>query len=81
MDGGDGDLTEIEATLTAQGEHTLLVIEDRGIDLKEALLHGAGWQVHVEDLTAYLTGRPAGDWKARWIELTPAYQERGIDAG
>lgn len=79
MDGGDGDISEIEATLTEDGDHTLLVVEDRGIGLPEAPLHGAGWQVHLEDLGQHVAGEPAGDWRARWVELTPAYVARGLD--
>jgi hypothetical protein len=36
-------------------------------------LHGAGWQVHIDDLGRYLAGGQSM-WKARWEELTPAYQ-------
>lgn len=48
--------------------------------------HGAGWQVHLEDLgrslethsPAHVGGwseqKPAATWHARWTELTPAYQ-------
>jgi hypothetical protein len=35
--------------------------------------HGAGWQAHVEDLCRYLAGGQSM-WKARWEELSPAYQ-------
>jgi hypothetical protein len=37
--------------------------------------YGAGIQVHVEDLTAYLAGRERCDANARFDELTPAYEE------
>ena len=37
--------------------------------------YGAGIQVHVEDLAAYLAGRERGDVDARWRELQPAYEE------
>ncbi|HEV2451404.1 MAG TPA: hypothetical protein VGS62_05715 [Streptosporangiaceae bacterium] len=38
--------------------------------------HGAGWQAHIEDLAAHLAGRPAADWRTRWAELAPAYQDQ-----
>jgi uncharacterized protein YndB with AHSA1/START domain len=65
----------LEATLTADGDHTLLVIEDRGLPLEQIAAYGAGDQVHVEDLAAYLAGRERCDARARWQELHPAYQE------
>jgi uncharacterized protein YndB with AHSA1/START domain len=65
----------IEVTLTADGDHTLLVIEDRGLPLEQIAAYGAGDQVHVEDLAAYLAGSERCDPRARWQELHPAYQE------
>ena len=37
--------------------------------------YGAGVQIHVEDLAAYLAGRDRVDAAARWDELQPAYQD------
>ena len=65
----------IEATLTADGDHTVLVIEDRGLPLEQIAAYGAGDQIHVEDLAAYLAGRERCDARSRWQELHPAYQE------
>ena len=65
----------VEATLTADGDHTVLVIEDRGLPLEQLAAYGAGDQVHVEDLAAYLAGREHCDARARWQELHPTYQE------
>src|SRR4051812_41527323 len=41
-----------EATLTADGDgdHTILVIEDRGVPLDHIAAYGAGDQIHLEDL-------------------------------
>lgn len=64
----------IEATLTASGDQTVLVIEDRGVPLEHIAAYGAGDQVHVEDLDAYLAGGERCDAQARWRELQPAYQ-------
>ena len=36
--------------------------------------YGVGWQIHAENLAAYLAGRTRGDTKARWDDLVPAYQ-------
>jgi uncharacterized protein YndB with AHSA1/START domain len=65
----------VEATLTAVGDHTMLVIEDRGLPLKQIAAYGAGDQIHVEDLAAYLAGRERCNARERWHELHPAYQE------
>ena len=69
----------IEATLTADGDHTVLVIEDRGVPLENIAAYGAGDQVHVEDLAAYLDGRERCDARVRWQELQPAYQQLAAD--
>jgi uncharacterized protein YndB with AHSA1/START domain len=63
----------IEATLTADGDQTVLVIEARGMPLDLLAAYGAGNQVHVEDLAAYLAGRGRVDAQARWAELEPLY--------
>jgi uncharacterized protein YndB with AHSA1/START domain len=65
----------IEATLTADGDQTLLVIEVQGMPLDTIAFYGAGWQIHAENLAAYLAGRERGDTEARWAELVPLYQD------
>ena len=75
MSPGTSDETVIEAMLAPEHDKTRLVIEERGIPLDELAYHGAGWQAHVEDLTAHIHSRQAGDWKARWTALTPAYED------
>jgi uncharacterized protein YndB with AHSA1/START domain len=65
----------IEVTLTAHGEQTVLVIEVRGMPLDTIAAYGAGWQIHAENLAAYLAGRDRVDGEARWHELVPAYQD------
>jgi uncharacterized protein YndB with AHSA1/START domain len=68
-----GDLSEV--TLTADGDQTILVIEVRGMPLDAIAFYGVGWQIHAENLAAYLAGHMRGDTKARWDDLVPAYQE------
>jgi uncharacterized protein YndB with AHSA1/START domain len=63
-----------EATLTADGEQTILVIEVRGMPLDKIFAYGAGWQIHAENLAAYLAGREPDDVEARWTALVPTYQ-------
>ena len=71
----------VEATLTADGDQTVLVIEDRGLPLEQIAAYGAGNQVHVEDLSAYLAGGERCDARARWAELHPAYQRLAEQMG
>ena len=65
----------IEATLTADGDATILVWEERGMPIDLLAPYGAGVQVHVEDLGAYLDGRERCDADTRFEQLLPAYEE------
>jgi uncharacterized protein YndB with AHSA1/START domain len=76
---GKPDEQVIEATLTADGGQTVLVWEERGMPVDLLAPYGAGIQVHVEDLAAYLVGRGRCDADARWNELVPAYQDLAAD--
>ena len=71
----------IEVTLAADGGQTILVWEERGLPLDHLAAYGAGIQVHVEDLAAYIAGRGRGDAEARWGELLPAYQDLAANVG
>jgi uncharacterized protein YndB with AHSA1/START domain len=71
---GQPDEDVIEATLTADGGQTILVWEERGMPLNLLAAYGAGVQIHVEDLAAYLAGRERVEAAARWDELQPAYE-------
>jgi uncharacterized protein YndB with AHSA1/START domain len=68
------DEQSIEVTLTAGGGKTTLVWEERGMPVAYLAGYGAGIQVHVEDLGAYLAGRERCDAGARMGELFPAYE-------
>ena len=69
----------VEATLHPDGDGTLLVLEIRGTPLDVIAFYGAGWQVHVERLAAYLAGSPDGVAEARMDELVPHYLELAAD--
>jgi uncharacterized protein YndB with AHSA1/START domain len=71
--------TLIVAELVADGDQTILTIEERGLPLDEAADHGAGWQAHLEDLAGHLAGQNHVDWHARWAELAPSYRAMSID--
>jgi uncharacterized protein YndB with AHSA1/START domain len=78
---GQPDEDVIEATLAAGGDQAILVWEERGMPLDLLAAYGAGVQIHVEDLAAYLAGRERGDAKVRWNELFPAYQDLAASVG
>jgi uncharacterized protein YndB with AHSA1/START domain len=71
----------IEVTLAADGDQTILVVEERGMPLDLLAAYGAGVQVHVEHLAAHLAGRELGDADARWDELQPAYEDLAAEVG
>jgi len=75
-DADEPDEQDIEVTLTADGDQTIVVWEERGMPLDLLSAYGAGVQLHVEDLADHLAGRERrDDTKARWDELHPAYQD------
>jgi uncharacterized protein YndB with AHSA1/START domain len=66
----------IEVKLTADGDQSILVWEERGMPLELIAAYGAGVQVHVEDLADHVAGlERREDAEARWEELHPAYQD------
>lgn len=65
----------IEATLTADRDRTLLAWEEGGMPAELVAAYGAGVQVHVEDLGAYLAGGERCEADARFDELFPVYEE------
>lgn len=87
---GTADESHLEAWLSPEGSRTRLVVEERGLPIGALHFHGAGWQVHLEDLgrslaldgPAHADGwseqRPAAAWRARWTELTPVYRSTDV---
>jgi uncharacterized protein YndB with AHSA1/START domain len=65
----------IEVTLTADGDGTAVVWEERGMPVEQLPAYGAGIQVHVEDLASHLAGGDRCDANARFEELFPAYRD------
>ena len=70
-----------EVTLTPDGDQTILVVEERGMPLEYLAGYGAGVQIHVEDLAAYLAGGERCDSNARMEVLFPAYQALEASGG
>lgn len=87
---GADDESQLEAWLTEEGSRTRLVVEERGLPVGALHFHGAGWQVHLEDLGRSLASdapahpdgwskdAPASRWHARWTELTPQYEDAEV---
>lgn len=73
-DAGHAEEHVIEATLTADGEYTILVLEERGMPVHLLPAYGAGIQIHIEDLGAHLAGHERCDAQTRWKQLHPAYE-------
>ena len=71
----------IEATLTTDGDQTILVIEVRGMPLDKIAFYGAGWQEHAESLAAHIAGRDRDDSEAHWDDLVSAYQDLAAGIG
>ena len=81
-DADEPDEHVIEAMLTADGDQTIVVWEERDMPLDLLSAYGAGVQLHVEDLADHLAGRARrDDAKARWDELHPAYQGLAANLG
>jgi len=66
--------TVIEAWLTADGDQTVLVVEQRGLPLPLLPAYGAGVQIHFENLAAHVAGREPTGSESRWEQLLPAYE-------
>jgi Activator of Hsp90 ATPase homolog 1-like protein len=79
---GEAEEQVIEISLTADGDQTIVVWEERGMPLDLLSAYGAGVQIHVEDLADYLARRERrDDAKARWDQLHPAYQHLATNLG
>ena len=72
--GGDPFVQTNEATLTAVGTGTVLVLEIRGLPRSALGAYGAGWQIHTESLAAYLAGHDAIDNGTLWTQLLEPYE-------
>ena len=68
----------IEATLSEADGKTRLVIEVRGMPSDKIAGYGAGWQIHAENLAAFINGVVRGDLESRWAALLPSYEERAV---
>jgi len=63
-----------EVQLSADGDQTVLIVEERGMPVNLLAAYGAGIQIHVEHLADHLAGRDLRDTEALWGRLFPAYE-------
>lgn len=70
----EGEEHVVAVELVADGAHTTLKLEVRGVPLDLVWAYGAGWQVHLEDLGAHLSGQESRNLPSRWDELEPLYR-------
>lgn len=63
----------VEVTLTTDVDQTHLGLEVRGLPLETTAYYGAGWQIHAENLAAYVAGREPVDGATRAKEIVPSY--------
>ena len=73
MDPGTEQETRIVVRLQEETDGTRLIVEDAGLPRAEQLAHGAGWQVHLEDLRSVVSGDEAEAWRPRWEAMMPTY--------
>jgi uncharacterized protein YndB with AHSA1/START domain len=66
------------AELIADGRLTGIVLEVRRLPLEFVWAYGAGWQVHLEDLGAHLSGKDNTNSTSRWDELEPLYRSMSV---
>jgi uncharacterized protein YndB with AHSA1/START domain len=71
----------VEVTLTADGDHTIVVLEERGMPVSLLSAYGAGIQIHVENLAAHIDGRERRDGEERWSELHSSYEAMAAELG
>jgi uncharacterized protein YndB with AHSA1/START domain len=68
--------------LVADGDHTILELEVRGVPIDVVWAYGAGWQEHLEDLGSHLEGRNRADVpvtsEAHFDELAALYREMPV---
>ena len=69
-----GEEHVVAVELTADGDLTSVALEVRGVPLDLVWAYGVGWQVHLEDLGAHLSGLGRRNLPTRWNELEPPYR-------
>jgi uncharacterized protein YndB with AHSA1/START domain len=72
---GQPDEGVTEVALAPDGDGTIVVWEERGMPVDLLAAYGAGVQIHIEDLGAFLKGSERVDSNTRFQELHRAYRD------
>jgi uncharacterized protein YndB with AHSA1/START domain len=71
---GQPGRTVIDGRLTADGDGTIVVWEERGLPVHLLAAYGTGIQIHVEQLGDHVAGREPRPSEPRWEVLLPLYE-------
>jgi hypothetical protein len=78
---GQPGQTVIDGRLTADGDGTTVVWEERGLPVHLLAAYGTGIQIHVEQLGDHVAGRKPRPAEPRWEMLLPRYEALAAGAG
>jgi uncharacterized protein YndB with AHSA1/START domain len=76
-----GEIHTNELSLTADDGGTIVELVETGMHLDKIHYYGVGVQIHVENLAAYLTGRPSVDPELFFDRLLPEYERQAAELG
>jgi len=68
--------TVLRVDFVAAGGGTDLVLDHRGLPLRQYAGLGAGWDAYLSSLAAVVGAGVEVDWDSRFLALLPAYRER-----
>jgi uncharacterized protein YndB with AHSA1/START domain len=72
-EGEDESVLRIE--LEPRGDSTLLVLDHRLLQARQAPGYGSGWHAYLDALEDLLAGRPPGDWDSRFQARLEDYRQ------
>jgi uncharacterized protein YndB with AHSA1/START domain len=73
--------TVLRVDLVAAGGGTDLVLDHRGLPLRQYAGLAAGWHSYLDALGALLSGAPGAGWDERFGALLPTYRQRVAELG
>jgi uncharacterized protein YndB with AHSA1/START domain len=78
---GQPGQTVIDGRLTADGDGTIVVWEERGLPVHLLAAYGTGIQIHVEQLGDHVAGLEPRLSEPRWEVLLPRYEALAFGVG
>jgi uncharacterized protein YndB with AHSA1/START domain len=69
-----------EVTLVEEGDHTFVIVVQRGVPLGLLAAYATGMQIHVEDLADHLSGLERREALPRFDALEPVYRAMPISS-